>query len=103
MSNVIIVPLEVILSTAEDILESFLSDYRDKREQHAKATLGDEEFMTPELPRGRELVLHILSTWGDRFYVGLTGVEIYTVTGELAQVEQVSVTSITGSCVLSVH
>ena len=47
-------------------------------------------FSIPELPIGRELVLNILTTWGDRFYVGLTGIEIYTASGEPAKIAQVS-------------
>lgn len=48
-------------------------------------------FHIPELPIGRELVINILSTWGDRFYVGLTGIEVYTASGQLANVKRVSV------------
>ncbi len=75
----------------DDILDSFLSEYREGKESHShsEAQPPDEEFLTPELPCGQELILHILSTWGDRFYVGLTGVEVYTDAGELAAVDQV--------------
>ena len=31
-------------------------------------------FVIPELPRGRELLLNVLSTWGDPHYVGLAAV-----------------------------
>lgn len=47
-------------------------------------------FSIPELPIGRELVINILSTWGDRFYVGLTGIEIYTASGEQANIKHVN-------------
>ena len=33
--------------------------------------------------RGRRIMLRILSTWGDRHYVGLSGVELYDEQGEL--------------------
>ena len=33
-------------------------------------------FVIPELPRGRELLLNVLSTWGDPHYVGLAAVHI---------------------------
>ncbi len=46
-------------------------------------------FPLPELPGGRELVMRILSTWGDRYYVGLTGIEIFTQTGEKARISKV--------------
>lgn len=42
----------------------------------------DEDFEIPVLPQGRHLVVNILSTWGDRHYVGLNGIEIFSSTGE---------------------
>ena len=52
---------------------------------------GGEEcyFTTPEHPTGVELVLNLLSTWGDKFYIGLTGIEVYTSTGIPASIAQV--------------
>ena len=60
------------------------------------AVEGEEEeegasFDIPILPAGKELTVNILSTWGDRHYVGLSGVEVFTVTGERAQVAEVCV------------
>ena len=46
-------------------------------------------FCTPELPRGKHLRLNILSTWGDKHYVGLTGIEVFTDTGEKAVIKEV--------------
>ncbi|XP_073974521.1 katanin-interacting protein-like isoform X6 [Rhodnius prolixus] len=45
-----------------------------------------EDFIIPELPSGRHMKFDITSTWGDRHYVGLNGIEIFSVTGELVQV-----------------
>ncbi len=47
--------------------------------------------MIPELPEGREIVLNITSTWGDRHYVGLNGIEIFSSSGEPVDVQQVRV------------
>ncbi|KAM9837979.1 katanin-interacting protein [Aulostomus maculatus] len=45
----------------------------------------EEEFEIPVLPRGQRLVINILSTWGDRHYVGLNGLEVFSSSGEPLQ------------------
>ncbi|XP_026830568.1 protein KIAA0556 isoform X2 [Ooceraea biroi] len=54
-------------------------------------------FIIPELPCGNTLVVDILSTWGDKHYVGLNGIEIFSNTGEPAKVKEIytDTTSIT--------
>ncbi len=47
------------------------------------------QFEIPTLPKGQTLVLNLKSTWGDRHYIGLNGIEVFTDTGELAQIDQV--------------
>ncbi|XP_062415985.1 katanin-interacting protein isoform X2 [Pungitius pungitius] len=42
----------------------------------------EDEFEIPVLPRGQRLVLNILSTWGDRHYVGLNSLEVFSSSGE---------------------
>uniref|UniRef100_T1JSM6 KATNIP domain-containing protein n=1 Tax=Tetranychus urticae TaxID=32264 RepID=T1JSM6_TETUR len=37
----------------------------------------ETDFIIPELPEGRELVLDIKSNWGDEDYVGFNGIEIF--------------------------
>ncbi|XP_039990940.1 katanin-interacting protein isoform X1 [Xiphias gladius] len=42
----------------------------------------DDEFEIPVLPQGQRLVINILSTWGDRHYVGLNALEVFSSSGE---------------------
>ncbi|XP_048188339.1 katanin-interacting protein isoform X2 [Perognathus longimembris pacificus] len=47
------------------------------------------DFKIPVLPYGQHLVIHIASTWGDRHYVGLNGVEIFSSQGEPVQISHI--------------
>lgn len=87
----------VLYCITDDILENFLMEYR--RKQSTPCDLVEDvptldnnsltSFMIPELPQGQELVMKIWSTWGDRYYVGLTSIEIFTSSGEKAPINQV--------------
>ena len=86
------------LDLENDILDEYLNTERTKpkvatiqEEPEVESTHSNEDdvFIIPELPKGRSLVVIIKSTWGDRHYVGLNGIEIFTNTGELAEVESI--------------
>ncbi len=62
---------------------------RDMEDSFEEEEGDDYYFATPEHPQGTELVLNLLSTWGDKFYIGLTGIEVYTSTGQPASIIQV--------------
>lgn len=47
------------------------------------------EFEIPHLPVGKKLLLNIKDTWGDRYYVGLNGIEVFTDTGRPAEIAEV--------------
>jgi len=55
----------------------------------ATAVCFSDDFVIPELPFGKELTVNIRSTWGDRYYVGLNGIEIFTSTGEPPAISKV--------------
>ncbi|CAH2044044.1 unnamed protein product, partial [Iphiclides podalirius] len=58
----------------------------------------DNDFVIPELPRGRLLEIKIYSNWGDKFLVGLNGIELFDVDGEIVDVEKIWSDSDTGDC-----
>ncbi|XP_069503122.1 katanin-interacting protein [Ambystoma mexicanum] len=47
------------------------------------------DFEIPVLPSGKHLLIKITSTWGDRHYVGLNGIEIYSANGEPVQIAKI--------------
>ncbi|GAB1610533.1 protein KIAA0556-like, partial [Argonauta hians] len=51
---------------------------------------ADENFTIPELPYGQELVINIKTTWGDKHYVGLTGIDIFSEKGEPVTVKRIT-------------
>ncbi|XP_047031742.1 katanin-interacting protein-like [Helicoverpa zea] len=54
------------------------------------------EFVIPELPEGRLLELKIFSNWGDKYLVGLNGIELFDADGNPVTVEKVWTDSDTG-------
>ncbi|RMX37150.1 hypothetical protein pdam_00023677, partial [Pocillopora damicornis] len=51
---------------------------------------GLTDLEIPTLPRGKQLVIYIKNTWGDRNYVGLNGIEVFTDCGKPAEIIEIS-------------
>lgn len=92
----------------EDILDEFLQQQKSgrhtdqppilkeekpepmKRQDDGAADMDDgSDFKIPVLPYGQHLVIDIKSTWGDRHYVGLNGIEIFSSKGEPVRVANI--------------
>ncbi|XP_068618076.1 protein KATNIP homolog [Battus philenor] len=58
----------------------------------------NNHFIIPELPQGRLLEIKIFSNWGDKFLVGLNGIELFDVNGEVVNIEKIWSDSDTGDC-----
>ncbi|GMF41958.1 unnamed protein product [Phytophthora fragariaefolia] len=71
-----------------DVVENRASKYLAKS-LGSKPTGPPEVFQIPELPHGHNLVINILSTWGDPFYVGLMGIEIFDHTGHAVHLSDI--------------
>ncbi|XP_061197501.1 katanin-interacting protein-like [Saccostrea echinata] len=67
---------------------------KEETEEAEPATTTEEDsednFVIPELPYGKELVINIKTTWGDKHYVGLTGIELFSSTGESVNVSKIT-------------
>lgn len=50
---------------------------------------SDVLFELPILPRGKELIVNIKTTWGDRHYVGLNGIEVFCSSGHLLPIKNI--------------
>uniref|UniRef100_A0A1B6E268 KATNIP domain-containing protein n=1 Tax=Clastoptera arizonana TaxID=38151 RepID=A0A1B6E268_9HEMI len=59
-------------------------------DNHGSSTSLKSEFIIPELPVGQYLEVDITATWGDRHYLGLNGLEIFSSTGEVVQVAEIT-------------
>ncbi|XP_067672341.1 katanin-interacting protein-like isoform X2 [Haliotis asinina] len=81
------------IDMGDGAMEEYLSGIRKDTAGEAVAQDDadlDTDFVIPELPYGQELVLNIKTTWGDRHYVGLTGIDIFSSKGEPVTIKQIS-------------
>ncbi|XP_074138876.1 katanin-interacting protein isoform X2 [Sminthopsis crassicaudata] len=59
------------------------------QEDYSMDVVDESDFKIPVLPHGQHLVIDIKSTWGDRHYVGLNGIEIFSSKGEPVQISNI--------------
>ncbi|NWV08359.1 K0556 protein, partial [Ptilonorhynchus violaceus] len=62
---------------------------RQEEENSVEAQDGSD-FKIPVLPYGQHLVIDIRTTWGDRHYVGLNGIEVFSSKGEPVQIAKIT-------------
>ncbi|XP_075371499.1 katanin-interacting protein isoform X2 [Mycteria americana] len=62
---------------------------RQEEENSVEAHDGND-FKIPVLPYGQHLVIDIRTTWGDRHYVGLNGIEVFSSKGEPVQISKIT-------------
>uniref|UniRef100_A0A8C2YE48 Katanin interacting protein n=1 Tax=Coturnix japonica TaxID=93934 RepID=A0A8C2YE48_COTJA len=62
-----------------------------RREEENPVEAHDgNDFKIPVLPYGQHLVIDIRTTWGDRHYVGLNGIEVFSSKGEPVQISKIT-------------
>ncbi|KDR22187.1 protein KIAA0556-like isoform X2 [Zootermopsis nevadensis] len=75
---------ELISPAGSDTMNGSLSPEGDTDYSGSSHSINssDSDFIIPKLPSGSKMELNIHSTWGDRHYLGLNGIEVYSSTGE---------------------
>jgi hypothetical protein len=76
-------------STGSDNINGSLSPAPDSGGTHSTNS-SDSDFIIPELPSGIKMEINVHTTWGDRHYLGLNGIEVFSSTGEPVTVAKVS-------------
>ncbi|NXN20576.1 K0556 protein, partial [Nycticryphes semicollaris] len=61
-----------------------------QEEENSMEVHDRNDFKIPVLPYGQHLVIDIQTTWGDRHYVGLNGIEVFSSKGEPVQISKIT-------------
>ncbi|NWZ67427.1 K0556 protein, partial [Acrocephalus arundinaceus] len=61
-----------------------------QEEENSVEIQDGSDFKIPVLPYGQHLVIDIRTTWGDRHYVGLNGIEIFSSKGEPVRIAKIT-------------
>ncbi|XP_068885729.1 katanin-interacting protein isoform X4 [Aphelocoma coerulescens] len=61
-----------------------------QEEENSLETQDGSDFKIPVLPCGQHLVIDIRTTWGDRHYVGLNGIEVFSSKGEPVRIAKIT-------------
>ncbi|NWW36863.1 K0556 protein, partial [Panurus biarmicus] len=61
-----------------------------QEEENSVEIQDGSDFKIPVLPYGQHLVIDIRTTWGDRHYVGLNGIEVFSSKGEPVQIAKIT-------------
>jgi hypothetical protein len=80
--------LDELISLADSWSRSPVAD-TDGSTSSPSTNSFDSDFIIPELPSGSKMELNVHSTWGDRHYLGLNGIEVFSSTGEPVSVAKV--------------
>ncbi|XP_006822528.1 protein KATNIP homolog, partial [Saccoglossus kowalevskii] len=81
-----------------DALDSYLlkpkpaiqENIQEEEEDEVAVSDEDSDFEIPEQPFGQYIDVNIKSTWGDKHYVGLNGIEIFQSSGEPVKIAQIT-------------
>ncbi|XP_045523373.1 katanin-interacting protein-like [Pieris brassicae] len=89
------------LQNASKNLNKFTNDTKvtNTKSNYTKASLEVDrksEFVIPETPEGRLLEMKIYSNWGDKYLVGLNGIELFDCEGEPVIIDKIWTDSDTG-------
>ncbi|NXT74737.1 K0556 protein, partial [Zapornia atra] len=61
-----------------------------RQEENSVEAPDGNDFQIPVLPYGQHLVIDIRTTWGDRHYVGLNGIEVFSSKGEPVRISKIT-------------